>query len=75
MLATKESFFALFRAASHAAAFEESVLGVGREFLPDCARSVVDRKDPTPEYWDWLIRQVGEDASVSGRLIDYRVSP
>jgi hypothetical protein len=38
--------------------FESDCLnGIPRDKLPAFARAVLDHKDPTPEYWRWLIAQ------------------
>jgi hypothetical protein len=40
---------------AEAVAFEEIALSVGSEFLPACAKRVLnDPDDVTAEYWEWL---------------------
>lgn len=49
-------------------AFEEEVLSVGADYLPECAVAVRDGGEPTTEYWQWLISQ----AEVRGTPPAYR---
>jgi hypothetical protein len=37
---------------------EHAILAIGREYLPDCAKAVLDGGDSTVEYWDWLLGQL-----------------
>lgn len=48
----------LFPCYFEAGEFEQCVLSVGREFLPACARAVLDGKEATAEYWQWMNTQV-----------------
>jgi hypothetical protein len=38
-------------------AFEQQCLSIGREFLPECARAVLDGWKGNRQYWDWLNTQ------------------
>lgn len=55
----RAEFAALARAVGSAALDEETaILSVGIEFLPPCARAVLDDPDAaTVEYYDWLSEQ------------------
>lgn len=35
--------------------FESGCLSIGEEFLPDCAKAVLDGKEATEEYFEFLI--------------------
>ncbi len=37
--------------------FEESVLSIGRGFLPPCAIAVLDGDSPSDQYWRFLAHQ------------------
>lgn len=50
-------YIALFPTKSAAIAFEQRVLGIGREFLPPAALAVLDGAEPTEAYWHFLIAQ------------------
>ncbi len=41
----------------HRIDFENQVLAVGAEFLPEDARRVLDGHKPSDEYWHWLADQ------------------
>ena len=41
---------------------ENALLSIGREFLPPCARVVLDGGAPTVEYWRWVTSQVRQMA-------------
>lgn len=41
--------------------FEAQCLSIGREFLPECAQSVLDGNEPTAVYWQWLADQMDRD--------------
>jgi hypothetical protein len=59
--AAREAFIARFDDLSAAMAFETHVLGIGREFLPECALAVRDNQDAaTVEYYAWLLEQANE---------------
>jgi hypothetical protein len=59
--AAREAFIARFDNHSAAMAFETHVLGIGREFLPECALAVRDNQDAaTVEYYAWLLEQANE---------------
>ena len=40
------------------AEFENQVLSVDKDFLPDCALAVLKNKTATREYWEWLTEQL-----------------
>ncbi len=56
---TRTDYLQLFESESEAMSFEESVLQVGREYLPAAAVRVLEDQDqePAPEYWQFLIGQ------------------
>ncbi len=37
---------------------EQTILSIGREFLPPSALAVLDGAEATPEYWDFLAEQI-----------------
>lgn len=57
-MSTREQFLARFKSTSDAIEFETATLSIGRELLPPCARAVLDRQEPTPDYWDFLVSQI-----------------
>jgi len=48
----------LFNNLNDALEFEQTVLQAGSEFLPECAKAVLDGKRPTASYWQFLISQI-----------------
>ena len=57
--ATADTFRALFTTLSAAIEAEDTILAIGREFLPECARAVLDDRDAvSPAYYAWLCEQV-----------------
>lgn len=49
-------------------AAENMVLSIGREFLPLCARLVLEgRHSATAEYWQWLANEVAAGAEEAGQ--------
>ncbi|TXH55851.1 MAG: hypothetical protein E6Q97_07820 [Desulfurellales bacterium] len=62
--ATRKAFCALFNTTREAVEFEQSMLSIGRSFIPACACDVLDGADGTPEYWAWLIESVESDADM-----------
>lgn len=57
-IATREQYLALFPSTSAALDFEQSVLSVGREFLPAQALLVLAGAEPGPDYWRFLADQL-----------------
>ncbi len=51
------AYVALFDTLSDAIKFENRVLSIGRQYLPPCARDVLDGNAAAPEYWTWLASQ------------------
>lgn len=39
---------------------ESAIIAIGREFLPPCAREVLDGGEPSEAYWSWLYAQTAE---------------
>jgi len=60
---TVADYRACFETLSEAVDFENQVLSIGREFLPECAIDVLDNDLVTAEYWDFLISQIEEEGS------------
>lgn len=60
---TREEWIALAGGLRVAMEIEDSILNTGREFLPKCARDVVDNNDSEPalEYWAFLASQLTEE--------------
>lgn len=54
---TGEKYTALMGGRLEATDFESTVLSAGREFLPQCARDVLDGAEPGPVYWTFLAWQ------------------
>jgi len=50
-------FFAQFTASIKAVEFENQALSIGAEFLPDCARAVLNGEAATIGYYAWLVDQ------------------
>jgi hypothetical protein len=57
----KQRYFALFRSRFDAGEYEQRVLAIGREFLPECALAVLDGGDATDEYWRFLAEQYEQE--------------
>ena len=51
--------------------FQNQVLSIGSEFLPDFAQRVRDGSEPTPKFWAFMIKQVSEASAKreSGNLL------
>lgn len=67
IVAAREAYAARFDTISEAIEFENHVLGIGREFLPECALAVLDERATedapsaeTVEYYTWLLEQANE---------------
>ena len=59
-MATKDDWLIKAGSLERAVEFENSVLAIGREFLPEYTLAVLDKSvEPGPEYWDWLILAMG----------------
>ena len=54
---TREDYITLAGDESAAIDFENSVLSIGREFLPPEAQSVLGGGEATASYWAWLSEQ------------------
>lgn len=48
------SYVGMFSNRADAIEFENQVLSVGDEFLPEFAIAVRDGEEPSAEYWQWL---------------------
>lgn len=55
----KKEFIKIFKTLEAAQEFENQVLSIGSEFLPEEARAVRDGEieDPSDAYWEWLWSQ------------------
>ena len=62
MTTTREDYVNLFSSAFKAGEFEQSVLGIGEEFLPECAITVLNDGEPSTEYWAFLANQLEESS-------------
>jgi hypothetical protein len=64
---TRKQYVDSFATTSDAIEHENTCLSIGREFLPACARAVLedrdDEREPTPEYWQWLADQRAVDGA------------
>jgi hypothetical protein len=69
-MATREDYIAKFKTTSEAIRFEDRVLDGGVSCLPECAKPVMLGHEPTPEYWDFLIRQLSEMSDAQMFLIE-----
>ena len=57
----RAAYIARFDNLAAAVEFEHHTLGIGREFLPECALAVIaDRDAATVEYYEWLLDQANE---------------
>ncbi len=63
-------FESCFQSASERMSFESDALSIGREFLPECARAVLDGGEATEAYYEWLLEQLPEGATVRTALVD-----
>jgi hypothetical protein len=52
--ATREAYIAIVGDRDRAIRFEQDALSIGREFLPEHARAVLEGIEPTAAYWAWL---------------------
>ena len=59
-MSAREEFLAHFKSTADAMDFETAALSIGREFLPPCAHAAMDRQEPTPDYWAFMVAQVEE---------------
>lgn len=57
---TRTDFIDLFPTTADAIAFEEQVLSIGREYLPECAHAVLDGGEANSDYWTFLASQIEE---------------
>jgi hypothetical protein len=55
-------FESCFQSAAERVSFENDVLSIGREFLPECARAVLDGGEATEAYYEFLLGQFVEAA-------------
>jgi hypothetical protein len=63
-------FESCFQSASERVSFENDVLSISREFLPECARVVLDGNEATEAYYEFLLEQLPESATVRMALVD-----
>jgi hypothetical protein len=66
---TRTQFLAQFSTVAEAVEAENQALSIGAEFLPECARTVLDGGDATAEYYAWLIGQCEGTVSASAYRI------
>lgn len=59
-MSTREEFITHFKSPADAMEFETATLSIGRDLLPPCAHAVMDRQEPTPDYWAFMVAQVEE---------------
>ena len=45
---------------------ENTVLSIGREFLPPCAQAMLKNGTASTEYWHWLAAEVDAGAEETG---------
>lgn len=66
----RASYVDRFDSPSDAIEFENGALSIGREFLPASALAVLDEKQDSPAYYEWLISQIpeGDDACTSAKF-------
>lgn len=58
-MTTRNDYLSRFKNIAAAVKFEDSVLSIGDEFLPEIARAVRDGHAlPNGEYWQFLISQI-----------------
>jgi len=66
--AKREAYFRSVGGHVAGAEFEERCLSIGREFLPRCAKIVLNGGEPTGAYWTWLKSQANKVRSEGGKL-------
>ena len=57
-MATRQDYRDKFETLNEAIEFENYVLGSGDEFLPLCAKAVLDGYEPGDDYWEFLIDEL-----------------
>jgi hypothetical protein len=70
MTTARTRFESCFQSASERMSFENDALSIGTEYLPECARTVRDGGEATEAYYEWLVEQLPEDATVRTALVD-----
>jgi hypothetical protein len=60
MATAREQYFDKFATHGDAVEFEQQVLSVGAEYLPECAKATLAGADSSDEYWVWLSGQYDE---------------
>ena len=67
---TRENFIEAVGSVGAAIAFENQVLQIGREFLPECALQVVDGDEGDDRYWSFLIDMWNSMSQESQALVE-----
>jgi hypothetical protein len=57
MAKPRDEYFNRFATGSDATEFEQQVLSVSAEYLPECAKATLAGQDSSDEYWTWLLGQ------------------
>ena len=68
----RAEYLSLFSSLAEAVEYENQILAIGDDLLPECARDVRDGtsdNEPRAEYWEWLRGQVEDVPAVEDAAV------